>query len=61
MVSLILKRYGFEDMVSFALIASSEDSSFVQNDMPTEVELLRKGKAWESIELLKAKKAKGCR
>jgi hypothetical protein len=48
-------------MVSFALTAGSEDSLSVQNDMPTEVELLQKGKAWELIELLKAKKAKGCR
>jgi hypothetical protein len=48
-------------MVSFALTASSEDSSSIQNGMPTEVELLHKGKAWESTELLNAKKAKGCR
>jgi hypothetical protein len=56
-----LERYGFKDVVSFALIAGSEDSSSVQNGMPTEVELLHKGKAWESTELLRAKKAKGCR
>jgi hypothetical protein len=48
-------------MVSFALTAGSEDSSSIQNGMPTEVELLQKGKAWESTKLLKAKKAKGCR
>jgi hypothetical protein len=35
-----LERYGFEDMVSFALTVGSEDSSSLQNGMPTEVELL---------------------
>jgi hypothetical protein len=55
------ERYGFENMVSFALTAGSEDLSSIQNGMPTEVELLHKGKAWESTKLLKAKKAKGCR
>jgi hypothetical protein len=48
-------------MVSFALTAGSGDSSSIQNGMPTEVELLQKGKAWELTKLLKAKKAKGCR
>jgi hypothetical protein len=48
-------------MVSFVLTAGSEDSSSVQNGMLTEVELLHEGKAWESTELLMAKKAKGCR
>jgi hypothetical protein len=47
-------------MVSFALVADSEDSSSIQNGMPTEVKLLQKCKAWESTELLKANKAKGC-
>jgi hypothetical protein len=46
-------------MFSFALIVGSEVSSSVHNGMPTEVELLQKGKAWESTEFLKAKKAKG--
>jgi hypothetical protein len=55
------ERYRFEDMVSFALTASCEDSSSIENGMPTKVELLHKGKAWESTELLKANKAKGCR
>ncbi|XP_059436163.1 glutaredoxin-C9-like [Corylus avellana] len=41
--------------------AGSGDSSSVHNGMPTEVELLQNGKAWESIELLKANKAKWCR
>ena len=35
-----LERYGFEGMVSFALTATSEDSLFVENGMPTEVESL---------------------
>ena len=39
------ERYGFEDMVSFALTTSSEDSSSVENGMPTKVELLHKGRA----------------
>jgi hypothetical protein len=51
--------YGFKDMVSLALIVDSEVSSSIQNGMPTEMELLQKGKAWESTKLLKAKKAKG--
>ena len=55
------ERYGFEGMVSFALTAGSEDSLSVQNGMSTEVKLLQKGKAWESTELLKAKKAKRCK
>jgi hypothetical protein len=48
-------------MISFALTMGCEDSSSVQNGMPKEVKSLQKGKAWESVELLKAKKAKGCR
>jgi hypothetical protein len=55
------ERHGFVDMVSFALTAGSGVSSFVQNGMTTNVESLQKGKAWELTELLKAKKAKGCR
>ena len=47
-------------MVSFALTVGSEDSSSIHNGMPTKVELLQKGKAWKSTELLKAKNAKGC-
>ena len=48
-------------MVSFALIASSEDPSSVQDGMLKEVESLRIGKDWESAELPKGKNAKGCR
>ena len=48
-------------MVSSALTIDSEDLSPVKNDMLTELELLQKGKAWESTKLLKPKKAKGCR
>lgn len=47
-------------MVSFALIVSSRDPSSIQNSMSKEVELLQKGKAWESVGLLKGKKAKRC-
>jgi hypothetical protein len=44
------ERYGFKDMVSLALTASSEDPSSVQDGMPKEVESLQRGKAWESVE-----------
>jgi hypothetical protein len=47
--------------VSFALTARSEDSSFVQNCMPKEVESLQNSKAWELEILLKGKKVKWCR
>lgn len=55
------ERYGFEDMVSFALVAGSGDPSSVQNGMPKEVESLQKGQTWESVELPKGKKATGCK
>jgi hypothetical protein len=55
------ERYGFEDMVSFALTASSGDPSSVQDGMPKEVESLQKGKTWELVELPKRKKATGCK
>ena len=48
-------------MVSFALTASHEDPSSIQDDMPKEVESLWRGKAWESTKLLKGKDAKVCR
>jgi hypothetical protein len=54
------KRYGFKDMVSFALTTSSEDSSSIQDGMPKEVESLWRDKAWESAKLPKGKKAIGC-
>jgi hypothetical protein len=57
----ITKRYGFEDMVSFALTSGRGDSSYIHNGMPKEMELLQKGKAWESTELLKGNNAKECR
>lgn len=56
-----LERYDYEDMVSFALIPGSGDPSSVQNGIPKEVESLQRDKTWESIELLKGKKAKACR
>jgi hypothetical protein len=46
------------DMVYFALVNGSGDKLSVQDGMPKEVELLQKGKAWESVGLLKGKKAK---
>jgi hypothetical protein len=46
-------------MVSFTLTAGSGDPSSVQDGMPKEVELLQKGKAWESVGLLKGKRLKG--
>jgi hypothetical protein len=55
------ERYGFKDMISFALTASSEDPLSVQDGMPKEVESLQRDKAWESTELLKGKNAKECR
>lgn len=39
-----LKRYGFEDVVSFALVANSRDPSSHQLGMPKEVELPQKNK-----------------
>jgi len=55
------ERYGFEDMVSFALTASSGDPLSIQGGMLKEVELLQNGKTWGSGGLLKGKKAKWCR
>ena len=55
------ERYDFKYMVSFSLIASSEDPSSIQDGMPKEVESLRRGKAWESVELPKGKNAKWCK
>jgi len=55
------ERYGFVDMVSFALTAGSGDPSSVQDGILKEVELLQKCKAWESVGLLTGKKAKWCR
>jgi hypothetical protein len=49
------------DIVSFALTAGSGDPSSVQDGIMKEVELLQKGKAWESVGLLTGKKAKWCR
>jgi hypothetical protein len=39
----------------------SGDPLSVQDGIPKEVELLHKGKAWESVGLLKRKRAKCCR
>jgi hypothetical protein len=47
----VIKKYGFEEMVSFVLIAGSGDPSAVQNDMPKEVESPQKSKPWELVKL----------
>jgi transposase InsO family protein len=66
-------RYGFEDLVSYALLTSSEDPSTFQeaiesseNDkwmeaMVEENESLSKNKTWELTELPKGKKPIGCK
>jgi hypothetical protein len=46
-------------MVSFALIASSRVSSSIQNGMPTKMELLHKGKAWELQNCSRQRRLKG--
>lgn len=66
-------RYGFEDMVSFALVTGSGDPSCFQeaiNDaehdnwllaMKEEMSSLHKNKTWELVKLPKGKKAIGCK
>uniref|UniRef100_A0A2N9ILE4 BED-type domain-containing protein n=1 Tax=Fagus sylvatica TaxID=28930 RepID=A0A2N9ILE4_FAGSY len=66
-------RYGFEDLVSYALLTSSEDPSTFEdaiessgNDkcmeaMVKEMESLSKNKTWELTELPKGKKPIGCK
>jgi hypothetical protein len=44
MIKKAPERYGFEDMVSFALIAGSGDPSSVQDGMPKEVKSLQRSK-----------------
>jgi hypothetical protein len=46
-------------MVSFALTTGSGVSSSIQNGMPTEVELLQKGKAWELQNCSRQRRLKG--
>lgn len=53
--------YKFENMVSFALVASSGDLSSIHNGMAKDVELPQKSKTWKSIKLPKGKKTKGCK
>ena len=67
------QRYGFKDMVSFALVISDGDPfSFKEatnrkyNDkwlvaMLEEMESLQKNKTWELVKLPKGKKAIGCK
>ena len=52
-------RYGFEDMVSFALITNSGDPSSYRD--VEEMGSLQKNKTWESLKLSKGKKAIGCK
>uniref|UniRef100_A0A2N9EMG6 CCHC-type domain-containing protein n=1 Tax=Fagus sylvatica TaxID=28930 RepID=A0A2N9EMG6_FAGSY len=66
-------RYGFEDLVSYALLTSSEDPSTFQEAiessekdkwmeaMVEENESLSKNKTWELTELPKGKKPIGCK
>ena len=66
-------RYGFEDMVSFALITSggepftfNEATNRKDNDkllvaMLEEMKSLQKNRTWELVELSKGKKAIGCK
>ena len=53
------RRYGFGDMVSFALITSSGDPSSYRD--VEEMGSLQKNKTWESLKLSKGKKAIGCK
>ena len=67
------QRYGFEDMVSFALVSNGGDPfSFKEatnskdNDkwlvtMLEEMESLQKNKTWELVKFPKGKKAIGCK
>ena len=67
------QRYGFEDMVSFALVTSGGDpftfkeaTNRKDNDkwivvMLEEMESLQKNKTWELVKLPKGKKAFGCK
>jgi hypothetical protein len=66
-------RYGFDDLVSYALITSSEDPSTFQEaidntekdkwmeTMVEEMESLSKNKTWELTKLPKGKKPIGCK
>lgn len=55
------KRYGFENMVSFALVVDSGDPSSIQNGMQKRWSHHKKGKTWELIELPKINKARRCK
>ena len=52
-------RYGFEDIVSFALITSNGDPSSYKD--VEEMGSLQKNKSWESVKLPKRKRAIGCK
>ena len=66
-------RYGFEDLVSYALITSSGDSTTFQEAihsqeksrwmgaMVEEIQSLHKNQTWDLVELLEGKRAIGCK
>ena len=66
-------KYGFEDLVAYALITSSGDPTNFQEAvhsqekcnwmgaMEEEMQSLHKNQTWELVELLKGKRAIGCK
>ena len=58
-VHKVPQRYGFEDIVSFALITNSRDSSSYKD--VEEMRSLQKNNTWELVKLPKRKKANGCK
>ena len=66
-------RYGFEDMISYALGISSEDHTTFQEAinsqeksrwmgvMAEEIESLHKNQTWDLVELSEKKRAIGCK
>ena len=66
-------RYGFEDLVSYALITSSRDSTTFQEAKHSqeksrwvgvvveEIQSLHKNQTWDLVELPKGKRAIGCK
>ena len=66
-------RYGFEDLVSYALITSSRDPTTFQEaihsqeksrwvgDVVEEIQSLHKNQTWDLVELPKGKRAIGCK
>ena len=66
-------RYGFEDLVSYALITSNGDPTTFQEAihsqeksrwmgaMVEEIQSLHKNQTWDLVELLEGKRAIGCK